>query len=114
MAYTNRVTWEVLRTLDSSTMMSSSTYYALGTPLLHASYKLKIVNNSNVLITISIDGINDHDVAPASNTWLYNDTQAQISTASAPSVPANTQFYCKSATAGTGLIYLVSQYIITN
>lgn len=114
MAYTNRVTWEVLRTLDTATMSSSSTYYPVGTPLLYPSYKLKLVNNSNILVTISIDGIHDCDVAPASSFWLYDETQAQISTASAPAIPAGTQIFCKSNTSGTGLIYLVSQYLVTN
>ncbi len=114
MAYTNRITWEVLRTLDSSTMSSSSTYYKVGTALLHPSYKLKMVNNSNVLVTVSIDGINDYDVCPANSFWLYDETQAQISTCSSPAIPQGTQISVKSAGAGAGLIYLVSQYLITN
>ncbi len=114
MAYTNRITWETLRTLDSSTMSSSSTYYNVGTPLVHPSYKLKMVNNSNVLVTVSIDGTTDIDVCPGGSFWLYDETQAQISTASAPAIPAGTQISCKAATAGTGLIYLVTQYLITN
>lgn len=114
MSYTNRITWEVLRTLDTSTMVSATTYYNVGTPLVHASYKLKMVNNSNVLVTVSIDGINDYDVNPAGSFWLYDSTQAQISTSNSPAIPAGTQFSCKSAAAGIGLIYLVTQYVITN
>lgn len=112
MAYTNRVAWEILRTRDSSTMVSSSTYYSVGGPLLFPSYKLKLVNNSNVLVIVSIDGINDIDVAPANSFWLYDETQASISTASCPAIPMGTQVLVKSASAGTGLIYLVSQYLI--
>ena len=52
MGYTCNVDWEALRSLDTSTMSSSSTYYAVGGPLLHPSYKLKMVNNSNVLARI--------------------------------------------------------------
>ena len=114
MALTNRIAWEVLRTLDTSTMSSATTYYDLGDPLLHASYKLKMVNTSNVLVTVSIDGVNDYDVCPATSFWLYDETQAQISTANAPAIPAGTQISCKSASSGTGLIYLVSQYLVTN
>lgn len=112
MGYTNRVTWETMRTLDSATMVSSSTYYAVGSPLAFPSYKLKLVNNSSVLVTVSIDGVNDYDVAPANSYWLYDETQAQISTASTPAIPEGTQIYIKSAAAGTGLIYLVTQYLI--
>jgi hypothetical protein len=114
MSYTNRITWEVLRSLDTSTMVSSSTYYNVGTPLLHASYKLKMVNNSNILVTVSIDGANDYDVCPGGSFWLYDETQAQISTANCPAIPQGTQISVRSATSGNGLIYLVSQYLVTN
>lgn len=112
MSYTSRITWELLRSLDTSTMSSSSTYYTVGGPLLHPSYKLKMINNSNVLVTVSIDGANDYDVCPGGTFWLYDETQAQIATANAPAIPSGTQISVKSATAGTGLIYLVSQYLV--
>lgn len=105
----SRITWEVLRTLDSSTMVSSVTYYVIGGPLIHPSYKLKMVNNSNVLVTVSIDGINDYDVCPSGSFWLYDETQSQI-TSNVPAIPAGTQISVKSASAGVGTIYLVSQY----
>ena len=118
MGYTNTVNWEPLRTLDSSTMVSPSTYYPLVIPvtligpLLFPSYKLKLVNNSNVLVTISINGTSDIDVAPANSFWLYDETQASISTANVPAIPKGTTVYCKSASAGVGTIYLVSQYLV--
>lgn len=112
MANTNRVTWESLRTLDTSTMVSAVTYYNIGIPLLFPSYKLKLVNNSNVLVTISINGTSDIDVAPANSFWLYDETQAQLATANSPAIPQGTQISAKSSAAGTGLIYLVSQYLI--
>lgn len=112
MSQTNRITWEVLRTLDTSTMSSSSTYYNVGTALLFPSYKLKMVNNSNVLVTVSIDGISDFDVCPANSFWLYDETQAQINTSNSPAIPKGTQISVKSAAAGVGLVYLVSQYLV--
>ena len=117
MSATNRITWEILRSVDSASMTSSTTYYPLTTPagvgpLLFSSYKLKMVNNSTVLVTISIDGITDYDVCPAGSFWLYDETQAQFNTASQPAIPQGTQILVKSATTGTGLIYLVSQYLL--
>lgn len=109
---TNRITWEVLRSLDTSTMSSSTTYYNVGTPLLHPSFKLKMVNNSNVTVTVSIDGVNNYDVCPANSFWLYDETQAAISLANTPAIPQGTQISVKTAAAGVGLIYLVSQYLI--
>ncbi len=116
MGYTQRLTWETLRTLDTaSSPFSTGVYTAVGTPLAHNSYILKMVNNSTVLVTISIDGTTDVDVAPANSFWLYD--EGKVGAAGAfPLVPAGTQIYVKSGTgaAGVGLIYLVSQYIIVN
>lgn len=110
MSNTGRIAWETLRSIDSSTFTGSK--QALGTPLAHPSYILKLVNNSTVLVTISIDGTNDVDVAPANSFWLYDEGKVGLSSA-LPSMPSGTQIFVTGA-AGTGLVYLVSQYIITN
>lgn len=108
MSYTQRIAWETLRSIDSATFTGS--YQALGTPLLHPSYICKLVNNSTVLVTISIDGINDMDVAPANSFWLYD--EGKVGQASAfPALPQGTQVMVKGS-AGTGSVYLVSQYIV--
>lgn len=105
-ALTNRIAWETMRTIDSATLTGS--YQAVGTPLAHPSYKCKMVNNSTSLVTVSIDGATDIDVAPANSFWLYDEsTSLQDSGA----LPKGTQIYVKGS-AGTGLIYLVTQYIV--
>jgi hypothetical protein len=101
---TTRIAWETLRSIDSSTLTGS--YQALGTPLVYPSYICKVVNNSTVLVTISIDGSTDIDVAPAGSFWLYDETK----TINHEGLPAGTQIYVKGS-AGTGSIYLVSQYL---
>jgi hypothetical protein len=106
--YSNRLSWENLRSIDSATFTGS--YQAVGTPLAHPSYICKLVNNSTVLVTISIDGINDVDVAPANSFWLYDEGKVG-SSSSNPALPAGTQIYIKGS-AGTGSVYLVTQYII--
>jgi len=107
MGITNRITWEALRSIDSATFTGS--YQALGTPLVHPSVILKMVNNSNVLVTISLDGVTDVDVCPANSFWLYDEDAAG---APAPeAVSADTQVYVKGS-AGVGSVYLVSQYNI--
>jgi hypothetical protein len=108
MAFTTQITWEALRSIDSSTLTGS--YQALGGPLVHPSYKLKLVNNSNTLVTISINGTSDIDVAPANSFWLYDE---DLGDHAHEFMPAGTQIFVKGS-AGTGLIYLVSQYIISN
>lgn len=108
MSYSQRIAWETLRSRDSATFTGS--YQTLGTPLLNPSYICKLVNNSTVLITISIDGTNDIDVAPAASFWLYDEGKVGLNGAM-PALPAGTQILVKGS-AGTGSVYLVSQYII--
>lgn len=108
MSYTNRVTWETLRSIDSATFTGS--YQALGTPLAHPSYILKLVNNSTVLVTISIDGSTDIDIAPAGSFWLYDEGKVGMS-GQFPALPKGTQIYVKGS-ASTGSVYLVSQYVV--
>lgn len=108
MSYTQRLAWETLRSIDSATF--TGMYQALGTPLQNPSYICKLVNNSTVLITISIDGTNAVDVAPAGSFWLYDESKAGLN-ASAPSLPAGTQLMV-SGSVGTGSVYLITQYII--
>jgi|SRR5436190_5530344 hypothetical protein len=108
MSYTNRIAWETLRSRDSATFTGS--YQTLGTPLVYPSYILKLVNNSLTLVTISIDGTNDIDIAPAGSFWLYDEGKVGISGVY-PALSAGTQIYVKGS-ASTGSVYLVSQYIV--
>lgn len=105
---TQRIAWETLRSIDSATF--TGVYQNLGTPLLHPGYIVKLVNNSTVLVTISIDGINDMDIAPAGSFWLYDEGKVGGSSFM-PALPQGTQIMVKGS-AGTGSVYLVSQYII--
>ena len=110
MGFTSRIAWETLRSIDSATFTGS--YQTLGTPLAHPSYICKMINNSSSLVTISIDGVNDIDIAPANSFWLYDEGKENPSACLA-ALPAGTQIYVKGS-AGIGSVYLVSQYIITN
>lgn len=98
----NRLRWETLRSINSATLTGG--YDALGTALQNPGFIVKMVNNSDVLVTVSIDGVNDIDVCPAGSFWLYDEGN---------DLPAGTQFYV-SGTAGTGLIYLAVQYHVTS
>lgn len=108
MAYTTRIAWETLRSVDSATLAGS--YVALGAPLAHPAYILKMVNNSNTLVTVSIDGVTDIDVCPGNSFWLYDEDEGNQQH---EAIPQGTQIYVKGS-AGIGLIYLVSQYIVQN
>lgn len=107
MSFTQTIAWETLRSIDSATFTGS--YQALGTALLYPSAILKIVNNSTVLVTISINGSTDIDVLPANSFTLYDELKY-----GAPNyqfIRAGTQFFVKGS-AGTGSVYLVSQYLV--
>lgn len=103
------ITYEPLRSVDSATLMGA--YLKLGTPLAHPASIVKLVNNSTVLITISIDGVTDHDVVPPNSFFLYDETSNSPVNISEESVymPQGTQYYI-SGSVGTGLVYLVVQY----
>lgn len=108
MAYTQVMKYETLRSIDSATF--AGTYLALGTPLLHAASIVKLVNNSNVLVTVSRDGINDMDVAPANSFCLYDVTSNLPHGCDGVFARKGEQYYIKGA-VGVGLVYLVVQYI---
>ncbi len=108
MAYTTRIQWETLRVLDATTL--SGAYQALGTPLSHPAYIIKMVNTSDQTVTVSIDGATDIDVCPAGGFWLYDEYKS----IARESYPSGAQFYVKGAAATSGSIYLVIQYLQTN
>src|SRR2546423_680703 len=101
MGYTTKINWETLRSLNTATdaTFGAGGYAALGVALVNPSYVLKLINNSNVLVTISIDGINDIDVAPANSFWLYDEGKGDQGQ---KSVPAGTQISVKSGTGAAG------------
>ncbi len=112
--FTNRLAWENIRSIDTaSSPFSTGIFVKIGTPLLYPSYICKMINNSNVLVTISIDGTNTVDVAPAQSFWLYDEGKG-APYVNQPALPAGTQFWIQGpGTAGVGLVYLVTQYIVS-
>lgn len=110
MAFTQRLVYETLRSADTA---SATAYLVLGTPLLHAASIVKMVNNSNKTLLISVDGTNDHDVCPNNSFWLYDST-SNSPHANAIFIAQGTQFFVKTSdgAAGTGLVYLAVQYVV--
>lgn len=106
--FSRRLTYETLRSIDSATFTGS--YQALGTPLTHPASIVKLVNNSTVLVTVSIDGSTDVDIAPASSFWLYDITSDSPQETGSIFVEKGRQYYVKGS-AGTGSVYLVVQYV---
>lgn len=99
---------ETLRSIDSATFTGS--FQAVGAVLAHPASLVKFVNNSNVTVIISWDGVNDHDVIPANSFALY-DIEANHSTYNELCVRQGTQFWMR-AVAGIGLVYITVLYIV--
>ena len=101
-----RVKFEALRSINSATFTGS--YQALGSPLAHDPFLVKMVNNSTVPVTVSLDGVTDQDICPAGSFFLY-DEQANSAREGGLRIPSGTQVWVKGA-AGVGSVYLVVQY----
>lgn len=109
MAFSQRILYEVLRSVDTAT---ASSYVALGSKLANPGTIIKMVNLSNKDLLVSIDGVNAHDICPTNGFFLY-DLTANSTINCNEFEPAGTQFYVKTSdgAAGTGLVYLVVKYI---
>lgn len=99
--------YEAIKSLDSSTLAGS--YLAIGAALSNESRILKIVNSSNVTVTISTNGTTDMDVVPSGSFVLYDAGTNRGNAAPCLVFPKGTQFFAKGS-VGAGLIYVVSLY----
>ena len=84
-------------------------YDVINAGLTHSCFKLRIINDSNVPVGISYDGINTHDhVYSVSNVTLDFQNNAGPSGYKA-SIAKGTKIYLIGA-AGVGTIYLAGYY----
>jgi len=101
-----RLYFEAIRSRDSASFTGS--YQTLGSVLANPSRFLMIVNNSGVLVTISLDGTNDHLVLQAGGALTFDEVANAVPYAQF-CIAAGTQFYVKGS-ASTGLVYLSTAY----
>ena len=101
------IAYAPLQSVDSTTFTGS--FLPLGGPVEVSSRIFKIVNTSNVLVTVSTDGINAIDVLPANSFVLYDLGTNRGNPGSDLCLQAGSQFYV-SGSAGTGLVYLVTLF----
>ncbi len=99
----------LLSSILSSAM--TSIYAPLnGTGFSQAPFFIRIINNSTMAVTISYNGVTDHEFIPANTIFeLPSQTNAQPN-AQVALFPKNTIVYVKG-TAGTGNIYLSGYYV---
>lgn len=105
-----RIYPEVLRSIDSATFTGS--FQALGGVLINPAVLVKIVNNSTVNVTVSWDGVNDHDFIPANSFALY-DVSTNHGQYNLLSIRSGIQFYVKGS-AGSESVYFTVLYIQEN
>ncbi len=98
-----RIIPESLRVREALT----ASYQTLGSPLTLACCLIKFVNNSSSDVTISWDGLNDHDFIPANSFALY-DVCSDAGTIRGLYVPRGTQFYVKGTGVLAESVYLVA------
>jgi hypothetical protein len=81
-----------------------------GTGFVEAPFFIRIINASTMAITVSYDGINDHEFLAANTVFeLPSQTNSQPN-AQIALFPKYTVVYIKG-TAGTGSIYLSGYYV---
>jgi len=99
----------VLSSIASSAVTGN--YAAInGTGFIQSPFFIRINNASNEAITVSYDGIHDHEYILANNVFeLPSQTNSQPN-AQVALFPKNTIVYIKG-TAGTGNIYLSGYYV---
>ncbi len=95
-----------IRSINSASFTGS--YQTVGTPLTHGARIIKFTNLSGVTVTLSWDGVNDHEVMPA-NSFVLIDVSGARENSQFLEVQSGTQFYAKGS-AGTGLFYISVYY----
>jgi hypothetical protein len=106
MSYTSTVIYPMpLQSIDGSTI--SVTYSPLGGPLPEEARILKIVNVSNQDVTVSWDGVHDHDYIPSDSFTIYDFTTNKSRDTQISVAQKGTQLYVKGPTS-TGFIFLVT------
>lgn len=102
-ANSTTITYGTIRSIDSATFTGS--YQTVGTPTLQPARIFKIVNNSTMDVTVSLDGTNDNDFLPKGTFVLYDVGTNRGNSAPELCLPPM-QIYVKGS-AGTGLVYFV-------
>jgi hypothetical protein len=97
-----------LTNIDSSTLTTS--YQAINSSgLPNPCNILRIINSSTTDVTISYDGINDHDYLVGGHEFTLNATTNGLPPELTATIQEGTVVYVKG-TAGTGNVYLAGYY----
>lgn len=98
---------EVLRSLAFGSI--SGVYAGIGTALANPCRIIHITNNTDVLLTFSFDGVDDHFVIPATSFLLLDVTSNMAGTGGSFTISQGQRIYVKGA-PGSGSVYLAAFY----
>lgn len=96
---------DALRSLASGSI--SGTYAAVGSSFTHPMRLLKLINTTDVNITVSFDSINDNDLIPAGGFALYDLTTNKTVPDTTFAFEKGTTVYVKGSPT-TGTFYVVA------
>lgn len=105
-----RMRWEDLRSLAFGSI--SGTYSAIGSATENPARLIKVVNTTDVDITISTNGVDDQDIVAAGGFFLY-DIMSNKSEQSCMFLDQGTIIYAKGAPT-EGSVYVVIIYTSSN
>ena len=93
---------ETLRSLAFGSI--SGTYAAVGSALINPARQFMIVNNTNILLTFSFDGTNDHFVLLPGTSFIDDVMTNKASTGGSWALPHGAILYVKGEPA-SGSVY---------
>jgi len=94
---------EVLRSLAFGAI--SGSYAGIGTGLLNPARIVHLINDTDVLLTYSFDGINDHFVIPFQSFLLLDVTSNMTAVGGSFSIAQGQRIYVKGSPT-SGAVYL--------
>lgn len=109
--YSTVLKWDTLRSLAFGSI--SGTYAAVGTSFTYPARIVKVINNTNADLTVSIDGTNDNDLVPAGGFFLYDCGTNRGNASPEMAIQEGTQIYVKGSPT-SGSAYVVVLYAYTN
>jgi len=101
-----RAQFAPMQVIDTATLLGA--YVPFTNPLPQNVFLVKLVNGSDVPVTVSTDGVTDMDILPPNSFALYDEC-ANASREGGLTIPKLTQFWI-SGPAGAGNVYLVTQF----
>lgn len=102
-----RLLAEPLRSLAFGSI--SGTYAGIGTVLSNPCRIIHFTNTTDVLLTLSFDGVSDHFVLPANGFLLLDVTSNKTVTGGSFTISQGQRFYAKGAPT-LGAVYIAAFY----